>query len=264
MKNILVPIGTSENSLSHLQYAIDFADAFGARLYVVQVFNVFTKAGTMMKVDHIIERGSRALLDELISKADKKNVEVITKVLKGDLVDTLELASEAANIDLMIIQPKTTSIKEELFLGKTSGKIIKKTQIPTLIVPDNSIFKPVTRILMAVKSAIIRKDDALVPVNAIQDKFNANLNLLLVKTPYYNEGDFDVKEELAERVTNTIKTENATTFQGVLEHFQQNSPDMLCVVRRKRGFFMKKWEKNVILKRDFHSSIPVLVLRGMK
>lgn len=264
MKNILVPIGTSENSLSHLQYAIDFAQAFGARLYVVQVFNVFTKAGTMMKVDHILERGSQAILDELISKADKKNVEVITKVLKGDLVDTLELASKVAEVDLMIIQPKTTSMKKELFLGKTSGKIIKKTQIPTLIVPDNYRFKPVTRILMALKSAIIRKEDALNPVTAIQDKFKSIINLLLVKTPYYNDGDFEVQETLAERVTNITKSENATTFQGVLEHFQNNQPDMLCVVRRKRGFFMKKWEKNVILKRDFYCSIPVLVLRGMK
>jgi len=264
MKNILVPIGTSENAASHLQYAIDFANAFGARLYVVQVFNVFTKAGTMMKVDHILERVSQSNLDAILSEVDTKGVDIVTKVLKGDLVDTLELASKAGNVDLMIIQPKTTSIKEELFLGNTSGKIIKKTQIPALIVPDNYAFKPITRILMAVKSAILKKEDALNPLKSIQDNFKAVVNLLLVKTPFYNEGDFDVNEELADRVTNTTKSENVTTFQGVLEHFQKNEPDMLCVVRRKRGFFMKKWEKNTIMKRDFHSSIPVLVLRGLK
>jgi len=38
----------------------------------------------------------------------------------------------------------------------------------------------------------------------------------------------------------------------------------LCVVRRKRGFFTKKWEKNTILKKDFHSKRPVLVLSGLK
>ena len=55
MKNILVPVGSSKNAVSHLQYAVDFAKTFGARLYVVQVFNVYTKAGTMIKVDHILE-----------------------------------------------------------------------------------------------------------------------------------------------------------------------------------------------------------------
>ena len=59
-----------------------------------------------------------------------------------------------------------------------------------------------------------------------------------------------------------IKTENATTFQAVLEHFQSNNPDILCVVRRKRGFFKKLWEKNVVLKKEFYISKPLLVLQA--
>ena len=47
MKSILVPVGSSKNAESHLQYAVDFARVFGAKLYVVQVYNVYTKAGTM-------------------------------------------------------------------------------------------------------------------------------------------------------------------------------------------------------------------------
>ena len=86
----------------------------------------------------------------------------------------------------------------------------------------------------------------------------------MVKTHYYNKGDFDVTEDLEGIVTNITHTENARTFQGILEHFLSNSPDMLCVVRRKRGFFAKKWEKNIILKEEFYSSIPVLVLSGLK
>ena len=50
------------------------------------------------------------------------------------------------------------------------------------------------------------------------------------------------------------------TFQGIVEHFQQMSPDMICVVRRNRGFFVKLWEKNVILKEEFYTSKPLLVL----
>ncbi|MBP93740.1 MAG: universal stress protein UspA, partial [Flavobacteriaceae bacterium] len=56
MKNILVPVGSSKNAVSHLQYAVDFAKAFGAKIYVVQVYNVYSKAGTMIKIDHILER----------------------------------------------------------------------------------------------------------------------------------------------------------------------------------------------------------------
>ncbi|HRV54987.1 MAG TPA: universal stress protein, partial [Mangrovimonas sp.] len=79
MKNILVPVGSSKNAVNHLQYAIDFAKAFGAKLYVVQVYNVYTKAGTMIKVDHILERESKAFLESHVSKVDTKGVEVIVK-----------------------------------------------------------------------------------------------------------------------------------------------------------------------------------------
>lgn len=264
MKNILVPVGSSKNALSHLQYAVDFAEAFNAKLFIVQVYNVYTKAGTMIKVDKIIERESKAFLDNLVSNINTKNVDVIVRVLKGKLVDTLELASKAADVDLILVEPRTNSIKDEVFLGKTSGKIIKQTEIPSLIVPEGYKFTPINNILLAFKSAIIKKENALNPLLDIKNKFKAVVNLLLVKTPYYNEGDFDVEEKLSSMVSNITKTENATTFQGVLQHLESYKPDMLCVVRRKRGFFTKKWEKNVILKKDFSSLIPVLVLRGLK
>ena len=264
MKNILVPVGSSKNAVSHLQYAIDFAKAIDSKVYVVQVYNVYTKAGTMIKIDHILQRESKEFLDNLVSKIDRKGVEVFTRTFKGNLIDTLELASEKAKIDLFLIEPRTNSDVEEVFLGKTSGKIIKQTEIPALIVPEGYVFKPIEHILMAVKSALIRKENTLFPLKSIKENFSAKVDLLLVKTPYHNDNDFDVNEDLSNLITNTIKTENATTFQGVLEHYKSYNPDMLCVVRRKRGFFAKKWEKNEILKKDFHSFIPVLVLSGLK
>lgn len=265
MKNILVPVGSSKNAKNHLQYAVDFARATGAKLYIVQIYNVYTKSGTMIKIDHILERESKAFLDNLVSQIDGKGVDIVTRTFKGKLVDTIELVSKKLNIDLIILEPRTNSIKDEVYLGKTSGKIIKQTNIPALIIPEGYVFKPITSVLVAIKSAIIKKENALRPLKVIKEGFNSSVNLLLVKTAYYNEGDFDVNEDLKNLVTKTTTTENATTFQGVLEHYKDNKPELLCVVRRKRGFFGKLWEKNVVLKKDFHvTEFPVLVLSGLK
>ncbi|WP_033959419.1 universal stress protein [Psychroserpens jangbogonensis] len=264
MKSILVPVGSSKNAVSHLQYAVDFANAFGAKLYVVQVYNVETKAGTMMKLDEMIERESLGFLKSHIAKVNSRNVEIILKTFKGKLVDTLESVGEDLNVDLIILEPRTNSIKDEVYLGKTSGKIVKQTNIPALIVPEGYAYKPIVKILLAMKSAIIRKENALIPLMEIKNQYKAVLNLLLVKTQFHNEGDFNVSDELSSHITNTTTSENPTTYQGVLEHYKENNPDLLCVVRRKRGFFVKKWEKNTILKKDFTSNLPVLVLRGLK
>ena len=265
MKSILVPVGSSKNAQSHLQYAVDFAEAFGAKVYVVQIYNVYTKSGTMIKVDDILERESLDFLNNHVAKVNTKNVQVIVKTFKGKLVDTLELVCKTLDIDLIMLEPRTNSIKDEVYLGKTSGKIIKQTNIPALIVPEGYQYKSINSILMAIKSAVINKTDALAPLVSFKKQFNATVNLLLVKTPIHSDEDLLVNDDL-KAIASTIKeSENATTFQGVLEHYKDFNPDLLCVVRRKRGFFTKIWEKNNILKRDFYvSTLPVLVLSGLK
>jgi len=264
MKNILVPVGSSKNAKSLIQYAVEFAASIGANVFVVQVYNVYTKAGTMIKVDHILQREGKIFLNRLIDEIALKGVNVQTRVLKGKLIDTLQLAFKNDDIDLLILEPRTTSENNDVFFGKISGKIIKQTQIPTLIVPEGYVYKPITRILLALKSGIIKRDNALKPLKDIKTHFKAVMNLLLVKTPSYNDGDFEVNDHLKSLITNTTVTANGTTYLGVLEHFKKNDPDMLAVVRRKRGFFNKIWEKNTILKKDFESPVPVLVLKGLK
>jgi len=115
MKKILVPVGSSKNAQSHLQYAVDFAKAFGAKVYVVQVFNVYTKAGTMIKVDHILERESREFLNSHVAKIDTKGVEVITRTLKGKLIDTIELICQNSKIDLILLEPRISLLVKLLF-----------------------------------------------------------------------------------------------------------------------------------------------------
>ncbi|MEN1786269.1 MAG: universal stress protein [Bacteroidota bacterium] len=265
MKNILVPVGSSSNATSHLQYTVDFAKEFGAKIYVVQIYNVYTKAGTLIKIDDIIERKSREFMEAHINTVDAKGVEIELKTFKGDVVDILEHVCEVLAIDLIVLEPRTISIRDEVYLGKVSGRIIKRTQIPALIVPEGYQFKPIVSILLALKSATIKKEGVLKPLIEIKNQFKAIVHLLLVKTFFYKDGDFDLPEELTEIVTKTEETVNPTTFQGVLEHYQKYDPDMLCVVRRKRGFFNKLWEGDAILKKDFYArTMPVIVLRGMK
>jgi nucleotide-binding universal stress UspA family protein len=265
MKTILVPVGSSKNAKSHLQYAVDFAKAFGAKLYVIQIYNVYTKAGTMINVDSIIEKESKDFLDNHIASIDTKGVDVVARTFKGKLVNTIDKVCDALNVDLIILEPRTNSIKDEVYLGRTSGKIIKQTQIPALIVPEGYAYKPISKILVALKSAIVKQESALYPLQSIKNQFNAIVNLLLVKTAHHTEGDFEVDNELNELITTITFAERPTTFQAVLEHYNSHNPDLLCVVRRKRGFFKKLWENNVILKKDFHSNnIPVLILSGLK
>ena len=94
--------------------------------------------------------------------------------------------------------------------------------------------------------------------------FHAKLDLLQVVTPDTSGNDRKIKPELKALMSKDITTENATVFQGIVEHFNALSPEMLCVLRRKDtgGFFKKLLRQSeVILKEQFFTTKPLLILK---
>ncbi len=259
MKNILVPIGSSPTSHETLQYAIDFAAQFSAQVYAMEVFSA-SAGTTLANVSEKVKKSSIEHLKEVIKKVKIKDVEVKIATYEGDLIDGLTDIDLELGIDLIIIAPRCNDAQEELYLGHTTGRIIKKTNIPTLIVPRGTVFKPFKNILTAFRSGILENEEIIAPLKTIKKKFGANVNLLLVKTPGYTEEDLEINEALDRIGAGLVTTDHANTYLGVLEQFQSHQPDMLCVFRRKRGFFKALWEKNTVPKSEFSSRVPVLVL----
>ena len=83
MKNILVPIGSSKSSVNTLQYAIDLAQLLDANVYVISVFQEFSKAGSATKLNKILKEDSENRLDEVMGTVDHKGVSVVAHPIKG-------------------------------------------------------------------------------------------------------------------------------------------------------------------------------------
>lgn len=262
MKNILVPVGSTSNAITNLKYAIHLASINGATVYLINLYKEFSKVGGLTKVNQLIIEDSEELLDHVLQEVDTKGVEVISKSIKGDPFEGIARISEQLEIDLIILSPQSIEIADEIYLGKITGKIVKQTDIPILIIPKDYIFRKIESILLAFKQSKLNSSEDLEPLKVLANNFSSKINLLWVKTPDVAHDNDGVAPELLALNKQVTVTENATIFQGILEHFQSYNPDMLCVFRRKRGFFEKLWEKNTILKKDFHTSKPLLVLKG--
>jgi len=262
MKNILVPIGSSENSVNTLQYAIDFAEVVNANVFVFRAFSLAARAGAIINVDEIVAREQVRHINEVVARIDRKNVIVKIVSAHGNVVDSIESVDKELGVDLIIAGPRPNDLQEVNFLGRTSGSIIKQTDIPVLIIPEGFTFKPLKKILTAIKSGVISKKNALDPLEEIVKMFEAKMHLLQVKTQNFLPEDLEFYSELAAITSSYNSSENATLFQGVLEHLNKQNPDLLCVFRRKRGFFKKLLEQNIIKKEEFESRIPLLVLKG--
>ena len=264
MNNILVPLGTSNTAHETLQYAVDFALDFGANIYIMDVFNFSTAAGALGNVEEKVVQSSKERAKEVVSKVNTKGIDIKVASYNGEIVDGLKELRQEFKIDLIILAPRSNEVNEEVYLGNTTGKIVKQTNIPVLIVPRGTAYQPVKSILVAFKSGVLKRSKILHPLIAIKNKFQSQIELLMVKTPGYEEDDLQINTALLDLSKNLTITENQTTYLGVLEHFQSKQPNMLCVFRRKRGFFKKLWEKSTILKSEFSAPVPVLVLSVKK
>ena len=260
MKNILVPVGTTDNTVTNLKVAIGLASMSGARVYLINTYKEFSRVAGLTKVNQLVIEDSEEELDEVLAQVDTKNVEVIARPVKGDPFEAIERLVKQLEIDLVVLSPQSVTIDDAVYLGSVTGKIVKQTDTPVLIVPNDYLFRKVESILLAFKGGYCEREDALRPVLEIASMFKARLNVLKVRTPDTADEETDPRwMKLGDSFT---ETQNANIFQGVLEHFQSNNPDMLCVLRRKRGFFQKLWEKNEVLKQEFHTTKPLLILKA--
>jgi len=262
MKTILVPLGKSGKAISTLQYAVDFASVCGAKIYVIQVYGITNPTYAMKKMDTILEADSKDELAYILSKVDAKNIDIISKSVKGQITDSISRIAKQLNVDLVIASAKNSSADSSIYLGSITGGLIKNTELPMLIIPKGYVFKPINNILLGLKSGVLRHSHVLDHVHILSSVSKAKVNILHVITPYNNEADNDLNSAFSTVSDKIIKSENATVFQGVLEHLIEVNPDIVCVIRRKRGFFNRLWEQNSIKKIDFESRVPLLVLKG--
>lgn len=262
MQNILVPIGVSRYAPSTLAYALEFAKHFNSTVFVIDAYPHHASMARLTNVKAKLEEEYHLKLKNMVKEiAPKpKNIKIVSS--NRDLLGTIIKLNDTIGLDLIVTAPLNNEINDEVFLGPIAGSIIKRTKVPVLVAPVEKSFKPPKRMLMAFKNGEIKSTSILDPLIDIQDFFKVKLRLLLVKVPGFANRNHQIGDEVLKRAEQLLYSENATVYQGVLEHFQANKPDMLVVFKRERGFFEKLFESDIILKKDFYCTIPLLVLKN--
>ncbi len=262
MQNILVPIGISNYAKSTLEYAIDLANSLGSTVYAIDAYPSYSSLTSITNVNARLAKENIQRIRNLIDQTGSKTSNIKIVESERDLIGTIKKLDQTIGIDLIITAPLNNEINDEVFLGRIAGSLIKRTDISVLVAPLEKCFDPPKKMLLAFKTGEVKGSSTLKAMIEFQDKFKATLKLLLVKIPRFSDRNHYLDDLLMQRSENLIYSENATVYQGVLEHFQANQPDILIVFKRERGFFVKLWESDLIYKRDFYCRVPLLVLKN--
>ncbi len=251
MKTFLVPISSLREKKATLIYAIDYAKVVGAEMiYGIQLNEI-------KEEDH---------LEDIMAHAKQQNIGINFRFFEGDTIEYIKEFCEDFNVDLIIASANTPKTSDKEYLDNLSGSIVKKTDMPVLLIPENYKYKDINTVLTAIKSGLVSDSTSVNPLEHMLVETKAEMTLLQVKTPAYLPEDLMFDKDLAILTSKYYSSENATLFQGVLEYIHVINPDVISVFRRKRGFFEKLWNDvtldHTVNKVDFESRVPLLVLKG--
>jgi len=142
MKTILHPTDFSETSKHALNYAISFAQEYGAKLHILHVIEEITsslyfdmlQAPPLAKLMEDIEAQARKALEDIVPQEARGTIQVEYVTRKG--VPFLEIIRYAQETDADMIICGThgrTGLKHALF-GSVAEKVVRKAPCPVLSV----------------------------------------------------------------------------------------------------------------------------------
>lgn len=262
MKNILVPIGVSKHASTTLRYALSLSKEFGSTVYAIDAYPTHTSKTSLVNIKARLDDENYHRIVQMVSDLGDQAKAIKIVRSERDLIGTIEDLQKSIGLDLIVVAPLNNDIDNEKFLGRIAGSVIKRTSIPVLVAPSKTTFDPPSKILLAFKDGQVKENSTLTALTQFQDHFKAKLNLLLVRVPGFTHKNHRLSDAFTSLSEGLKFSKNGTVYQGVLEHFHAYQPDLLVVFKRERGFFEKLWESDVVYKKDFYCTIPLLVLKN--
>ena len=266
MKKILIPTDFSSVADNATQYAIEIAAAFKSKLFLYHVFSMkksdydlnFSneKQPFKKKVKLSMEKTTEKFKEAIT----QKELTLKTKVYQGNIFSLFGRTVKKDGIALVVMGSKGASGINKIIFGSVAATALEKSKIPLLVVPPEYTFQPLRHIVLAIDHKEI-SPEVLSPLQELAAKFGAKVTILNIKK--------DSKKET--RIENNIVLDDVeTTYQevpfsksinnSISEFIKKEDCDLLCMVRRKKGFLESIYKKSITKNQVYNNQVPLLVL----
>lgn len=142
-KNILVPTDFSEYSDRALQEAIDIANQYHSKIYLLHVAEMVIHCTvdycldpqTVTQVENETIQASKKMMHDQVAKFQKSNAaEIITEIRKGTPYEEILKDQQEKNIDLIVIASHGQTGLMRYLVGSVAEKVLRHSKSPVLLV----------------------------------------------------------------------------------------------------------------------------------
>jgi nucleotide-binding universal stress UspA family protein len=281
IRKVLVPTDFSANAQNAARYALNLANVMQFDITFLHCTQTLVPTGKskeaaeegVARFRKTNEEKLKAHIDELLSEFETLHSQCSLSVADTDsITDKIASIAEEGKFDLIIMGTQGASGLKKILIGSTTARLIEKSDVPVLAVPENFVFKKPFKIGYAsdlinvdgeIQEAIkfARTFDATVEifhiypvfpkVVSISDTHPDELVAQLKRLYHYDKINFHFIHTGGE---NEVK-------KGVQLYTEAYKPDLLLMFTHKRDFIDKVFDKSQTIEVASSLRVPLLALR---
>lgn len=262
MKNIVVPIDFSPESLKGLSLAILFAKKMKANIILIHVLQHLTSK-QLLKTEQKFEELLEKHLDEI------DGIEMLYKIRRGLVYQ--EVTNEAKYNDEAMIITSTHGASgfQEYFIGTNAYKMISTVECPILTIRDGIIPKDIKKIVLPIDRTLATRQKLPLACELAQ-LFDAEIHIVGVSDKHQTEKEEHIQMYI-KQVTNYCIERNVRYSSNYLKGFNNASlileyakgvdADMIAVMTEQETTIANILLGTYAEQLANHSDIPVLFVR---
>lgn len=267
MKKILVPTDFSRNAVNALQYAIELAKIFDSKITLIHTFLVLKRSDMMVSIDELVKKQAEKEMQALV-KAMPSDLSVDTKIINGESVRSIAEFADQEGFDLIVMGTKGATGLKKVFIGSTTGGVMRHTRTPILAIPEQFTYRPIRKIVFALANIKLSSEEIILPIVEMVRQLGAKIQVYHhVRTSEKAE-----REKLLETIdwlkelpyTFFLEEDDDHFNENISDFVKENEADLLCLVRHARGqigFFERLFQSSVTLTQVFNCDVPLLILQ---
>ena len=273
METILVPTDFSPAADNSVDYAVELAKYFDARIILVNAFPVPVINYEMpLPIEPISAFQKEAeehleILKNRILKKNEKPLEIECYAGMGSPLSIIEEIAKEKDADLIVmgIVGEAGDIKERI-IGSTAIDIARKLEVPTFIIPESAKFHAIHKISFACDLERTEETDLIYVVKFFSKVFDADLEVVNVGPPKE-----DITTEKAVTylyMEDRLKNVKHTTFhidgedaaEELENYFKAYETDVIMLNPKKHNLFYNLFNHSVTKNLAFHLNKPILAI----
>ncbi|NSL89153.1 universal stress protein [Chitinophaga sp. Mgbs1] len=275
MKTIIVPTDFSDTAYNAAAYALSLAPALGVtRIVLYHAYELIMPIPDVpTSIPMVNPEDLRASSLEGLEKMKKELTPLLAAgtslVVRADntiLAATMDDVSKQEEADLIVMGITGGSKMEEILIGSNTIDVVKNTTCPVLIIPGNTTFKPVKKIVFACDLRKVADTTPITPLKKLLAAFQAELHVINID---HESKHFTTDTPFETLMLDTLLEDyqpeyhfidNPNIVQGIVEFAEEIHADLILTIPKKHGLFESIFKRSNTAKLAYKTHIPLLTI----